>query len=287
MPFDYDTVLNWPFTEVVHTYTEKDSILYALGLGLGADPMDEDQLRYVFEEPELTAFPTMAVVLAIPGFWMRDPRAGVDWVKLLHGEQGLVLHRPLPAAATVAATTKITRIIDKGAEKGALVYLERTIRDVNADADLATVSQVAFCRGDGGCGGPAAEQPKPHPLPEREPDAVCDIASAPQAALIYRLSGDPNPLHASPEVAQAAGFERPILHGLCTYGIAGHAVLKTYCGYDPARFRGLDLRFSAPVYPGETIRTEMWQDGETVSFRARAVERDVVVLNNGKAAVSA
>jgi acyl dehydratase len=285
MAFDYDTVKNWPFPEVEHTYTEKDSILYALGLGYGADPMDENQLQFVFEEPELVAVPTMAVVLAIPGFWMRDPKAGVDWVKLLHGEQGLVVHKPLPAAATVTAQSRITQIIDKGPDKGALVYIERTVTDKASGDALATVSQVAFCRGDGGCGGPPIEQPKPHALPDRGPDTVVEIGSVAQAALIYRLSGDPNPLHASPKVAKAAGFDMPILHGLCTYGIAGHAVLKEYCGYDASKLRGFDLRFSAPVYPGETISTEMWRDGDTVSFRSRSVERDVVVLNNGKATV--
>jgi acyl dehydratase len=108
----------------------------------------------------------------------------------------------------------------------------------------------------------------------------------PQAALIYRLSGDPNPLHADPEVAKAAGFHAPILHGLCTLGVAGHAILKTCCGYDAKRFKSMKLRFSSPVFPGETIRTEMWIDGEDVSFRARVLERDVVVLNNGHAKVT-
>ena len=123
-------------------------------------------------------------------------------------------------------------------------------------------------------------------LPHREPDEVCDLPTLSQAALIYRLSGDPNPLHADPQVAAAAGFDRPILHGLCTLGIAGHAILKTYCDYDTARFKSLKLRFSSPVFPGETIRTEMWRDGKNVSFRAKVVERDVVVLNNGLSVVS-
>jgi acyl dehydratase len=120
-----------------------------------------------------------------------------------------------------------------------------------------------------------------HPLPERAPDAVCDLPTLPQQALIYRLSGDDNPLHADPAVARAAGFERPILHGLCTLGIAGHALLKVCCGYDPTRLKSLSLRFSAPVFPGETIRTEMWRDGARISFRAKVAERDIVVLNNG------
>ena len=123
-------------------------------------------------------------------------------------------------------------------------------------------------------------------MPEGPPEAVCDLTTLPQAALIYRLSGDRNPLHADPLVADRAGFEKPILHGLCTYGVAGHAVLKTMCDYDPAGITGLDVRFSAPVYPGETIRTEMWRDGKVVSFRSTVLERDLMVLNNGKATLA-
>ena len=285
MAIDYDTLMNWPFEEVEHTYTARDAILYALGLGLGADPMDEDQLRFVFEEPDLVAVPTMAVVLATPGFWARDPKSGIDWVKVLHGEQAVTLHRPLPAAATVVAATRITDILDKGPDKGALLYSERTITDKATGEALATLKSTTFARGDGGFGGKPGPAPTPHAIPERGPDLVCDLPTLPQAALIYRLSGDPNPLHASPKVARAAGFERPILHGLCTLGVAGHAILKTCCGYDVSRFKSLALRFSAPVYPGETIRTEMWRDGPVVSFRARVVERDTVVLNNGRAEV--
>ena len=128
--------------------------------------------------------------------------------------------------------------------------------------------------------------PPPHPLPARVADEVIDRPTLPSAALIYRLSGDPNPLHASPDVAASAGFQAPILHGLCTLGVAGHAILRAACGNDSSRFRSLRLRFSSPVYPGETIRTELWRDGPVVSFRARVLERDVVVLNNGRAEVS-
>lgn len=286
MAIDPDALLNWPFEPIEHTYDFRDTILYALGVGLGADPMDEAQLPFVFEEPALKALPTMAVVLAYPGFWLRDPGTGVDWVKVLHGEQGLTLHTPLPSAATVIATTKVTSVLDKGADKGALIYTSRTITDTATGQDLATVTATAFARGDGGFGGPADPAPAPHTLPDREPDDVCDLPTLPQAALIYRLSGDLNPLHASPAVAKAAGFERPILHGLCTYGVAGHAILKTHCGYDPANLKSMGLRFSAPVYPGETIRTEMWRDGSVISFRATALERGIAVLNNGRAEVA-
>jgi acyl dehydratase len=281
-----DKLFNWPFKEVEQTYTVRDSIIYALGLGFGADPLDEGQLNFTFEERDFKAVPTMAAVLCTPGFWVRDPGSGVDWKKVLHGEQAIELHRPLPPKATIKARSRITDIIDKGKGKGALFFAERTLVDGATDEPLATLKSTTFARGDGGFGGPSRPQPEPHVLPHREPDEVCDLPTLPQAALIYRLSGDPNPLHADPQVAAAAGFDRPILHGLCTLGIAGHAILKTYCDYDTARFKSLKLRFSSPVFPGETIRTEMWRDGKHVSFRAKVVERDVVVLNNGLSVVS-
>ena len=285
MAIDPEKLLNWPFPEVVQSYSKRDTILYALGLGLSMDPMDEDQLRFTYEDG-LAALPSMAVVLATPGFWVKDPESGVDWVKVLHGEQGLEIHKPLPPEATVAATTKVTDIIDKGADRGALLLQERTVVDQATGEKLATLTSTTFARGDGGFGGSSEGGRPVHRLPEREPDSVCDLPTLPQAALIYRLSGDYNPLHADPKVAQAAGFKAPILHGLCTLGVAAHAILKVQCGYDPARFRSLALRFSAPVYPGETIRTEMWREDGVVSFRARVVERDVVVLNNGRAEVA-
>jgi len=286
MALDVDAVLNWAFEDVTQTYTRRDAMLYALGVGFGHDPLDRGDLPFVFEEPQLQAVPTMAVVLAGPGFWVRDPRSGVDWTKVLHGEQGVTLHRPLPPEATVIGRTRVTGILDKGPGKGALIYSERTITDAATGALLATCTSTTFARGDGGQGGTLTEAPRPHALPDRIPDQVVDLPTLPQSALIYRLSGDPNPLHASPDVAASAGFKAPILHGLCTLGVAGHAILRAVCNNDPARFGGLRLRFSAPVYPGETIRTEIWQGGADVSFRARVVERDLVVLDNGQATVT-
>ena len=286
MVLDPQKILNWPFRPVEQTYTARDTILYALGCGLGIDPLDEAQLRFVFEEPELLALPSMAAVLSPPGFWARHPDSGIDWVRILHGEQAMEIHKPLPPAAKVVATAKVTDIVDKGAGRGALLIVQRTVRDVDTGEPLATLRSTTFARGDGGCGGTTETAPAPHTIPDRAPDGICDLPTAPNSALIYRLSGDPNPLHASPSVARDAGFDRPILHGLCSWGVAGHAILKTWCDYDPARIRSMALRFSAPVYPGETIRTEMWRDGDTVSFRARVAERDAVVLNNGRAEVS-
>jgi acyl dehydratase len=284
MPIIYDKLLALDIPEVVQAYTEKDAILYALGVGLGQDPMNEDDLPFVYE-PRLKLLPTFAIVLGWPGFWARDLDTGIDWVKLVAGEQGLVLHRPLPPRGTVVGKTRVTEIIDKGVGKGALVYSERILSDQANGEKIATVTQTTFCRGDGGFGGPAREAPPIHALPERAPDLTCDLPSRPEAALIYRLSGDPNPLHVDPAVAKAAGFPRPILHGLATFAMAGHAIVKSLCGYDPAKLTALAGRYSAPVFPGETLRTEMWRDGKAVSFRTRVAERDVVALNNGRAEI--
>jgi len=229
--------------------------------------------------------PTMATVLGHTGSLVQNPHTGINWIMVVNGEQGFTLHRPLRGQDAVTGRTRIVEVIDKGAGKGALLLTERKITDRMTGELIATVTQTIFCRGDGGFGGPPRQTPAPHPLPARAPDAVCDLPTRPEMALIYRLSGDYNPLHAEPAVAKAAGFDRPILHGLGTFGVSGHAMLKTVCGYDPARLMSFSGRFSAPVFPGETIRTEMWRDGEVISFRARVVERDVIAINHGRAEV--
>jgi acyl dehydratase len=284
MAIDYDRLTSLTIPEVTQTYGPKDCILYALGVGLGLDPLDEHELAFVYEK-SFRVLPTQACVLGYPGFWLRDLDTGVEWRKVVHGEQSLVLHRPLRSSGTVIGRTRIVDIVDKGVGKGAIIYVERILRDAADGAPIATVLQTTFCRGDGGFGGPVRPQPKPHDLPERPPDRVVDMPTAPNAALIYRLSGDYNPLHADPAAAREAGFPRPILHGLATFGVAGHAVLRALCDYEPARMRSIQGRFSAPVYPGETIRIELWGE-ETVSFRARVVERDVIAINNGRAKIA-
>jgi acyl dehydratase len=283
MSLDYAVLKSWLFPDVEHRYSARDTMLYALGLGCGSDPTDPDELQFVFEEG-LRALPTMPVVLGGPGFWMRNEKTGVDWRKILHGEQGLTLHRPLPVAGTVIGRTRIKDIVDKGRERGALMFTERSIVDKESGAEIATLTSTTVMRGDGGFGGPGGPTPAPHPIPHRAPDAALDIAILPQAALIYRLSGDMNPLHADPKIAAAAGFPRPILPGLCSFGIAGRAVLKLACGNDPAYLKHMQVRFTAPAFPGETIRTEIWRDGATVSFRARTITRSII-LNNGLATI--
>ena len=285
MPLDPQKLRNWKFTEIEHTYTEKDTILYALGLGCGADRDGFDDLRFVYERG-LLALPTMAVVLAYPGNWLESDESTADYSKVLHGEQSLTLHRPIPPAGTVVGRTRILDLLDKGRDKGAVLYTERTIADKASGAPIATMASTTMLRGDGGWGGKPGPQPAPHALPERRPELTLDLKTHANSALIYRLSGDRNPLHADPRAAAAGGFKAPILHGLCTYGVAGRALIKACCGGDPARLKSMQVRFSAPVFPGETIRTEMWPEGGRISFRARAAERDVVVLNNGLATVA-
>ena len=287
MPLNLDKLLTFKVPAVEQRYGPKDCILYALGLGFGQDPCNADELAFIYEK-NLKALPTYALVQGYEPFWLRDNDFGLTWSHIVHGEQGLVLHEPVAAQGDVIGVTRITDVLDKGKDKGALIYYDREILDRASGRLLATLSHTVFCRADGGFGGPSERKQSspPHAIPDRAPDLVCDLPTRPEMALIYRLSGDTNPLHADPEFAKSAGFPRPILHGLATLGVAGHALLKTLCGYDPARLIALSARFSAPVYPGETIRTEIWRDGGLVSFRARVKERDVVAINNGRAEIN-
>jgi len=282
MTIVYEKLIALEVPQAEQSYGAKDCILYALGIGLGHDPTNEDELAFVYEK-NLKVLPTMGTVLGHPGFWAREYDTGINWLKIVNGEQGITLHRPLGKEGTVVGRLRIVEVIDKGPGKGALVLSERKVTDEATGEAVATVTQTTFCRADGGFGGPPRQAPAPHRIPQRAPDAVCDLATRPEATLIYRLSGDRNPLHADPAVAKQAGFPRPIMHGLGNFGIAGHAVLKTFCGYDPQKLTAFACRFSAPVFPGETLRTEMWRDDRIVSFRSVVVERGVIAVNNGRA----
>jgi acyl dehydratase len=280
---DPDQLRAEPLPVIEQTLHWRECVLYALGLGLGLDPLDDGDLRYL-DETRLQVQPTMANVMGYPGFWMRDPRFGIDAARTVHGEHALRIHRPLPSSGTVRGSSRITGLVDKGKGRGALVYVEREIVDVASGMLLATVQQTVFCRGDGGFGGrgDGAEARPAHAVPERAPDDVIDLPTSPQAALIYRLSGDLNPLHSDPATARAAGFERPILHGLATFGVAGHGLVKRLCRGEPTALRAMGGRFSAPVFPGETLRLELWHDGPgRASFRARVPARGAVAMNNG------
>jgi acyl dehydratase len=286
MPLNLDKLLSIKIPAVEQSYGPKDCILYALGLGLGQDPTDANELQFVYEK-NLKALPTWPLKQGYAPYWLRDGDYGLTFSHAVHGEQGIVLHAPVMTEGQVIGQERVVDVVDKGEGKGALIYSKRTIVDKASGRLLATLMQTTFCRADGGFGGPRERKdarPR-HLIPERAPDIVCDLPTRPEMALIYRLSGDINPLHADPEFAKAAGFPRPILHGLATMGVAGHALLKTVCGYDPARLTAMSVRFTAPVFPGETIRTEIWRDGGVISFRARVMERNVVAIDSGRAEI--
>ncbi len=279
---DYDRLMGFPIPEIRQHLSKRDSIFYALSTGLGADPMDSRQLDFVDHHRALRAMPSMALVLGHPGFWAADPATGIDAVRVVHGEQSITLHGVLPTEGEIIGRTRVTGLVDKGPGKGALMYTQKQVLD-GAGRLLATTDSTTFMRGDGGFGGPPSPVKPPNPAPEGEPDMVIDLPTRPEQALYYRLNGDDNPLHADPEIAARAGFPRPILHGLCTMGVVVHALLRGLCDYDPGAFRSLGLRFSAPVFPGEPIRTEIWRNG---GLRPRVVERDIVVVSNGLAVMA-
>ena len=223
MSFNPEYLLTRDFGTIRETYTEKDCILYALGVGMGLDPLDEECLRFVYEDG-LKVLPSQSVIMAHPGFWAKEEDMGIDWVKVLHAGQEIIFHNPIPTSGTVEATTRITEIADKGEKIGALIISDRVVKDVDTGKDICTLITTILARGNGGYGGDRkSSAPKPDVVPTRDPDAVCDLPTLPQQALIYRLSGDYNPLHASPSVARSAGFKAPILHGLCGFHRTGPA----------------------------------------------------------------
>jgi acyl dehydratase len=278
MSINYDEIMQLKASDRPFSYKDRDTMLYALGIGFGRDPLNESELPFVYENG-LRTIPTLSTVVswgsAIIG------KSGINYLYVLHGEQRLTVHRPMPAAAEILADERITGAFDKG-EKGAILLIEKTLRLKDTGEKLCTLVATTVARGDGGFGGSKEGAPEPHPIPARAPDIVHACDTRPDQAFLYALSGDRNPLHRDPKVAKLAGFPRPILHGLCTYGTACRAVISTVCKYDADRIAGFDARFSAPVFPGETIVTEMWIDGRVVSFRSKVKEREIVVINNGK-----
>lgn len=279
----YDKLMARVPTPVTHTYFERDTMLYALALGAGRpDPVTPVARRFCCEAG-LQAMPMMAAVLGAGPAWMTEPEWGIDFARLLHGEQALTVYHPLPSAGTVVATETVEEIYDKGVGKGAVMYLRRRLCDEDGRL-LADVRAASFLRGNGGFGGKTTGAPVPQIVPDsRAPDAAVEIATATDQALLYRLCGDLNPLHVDPEIASAAGFDRPILHGLCTYGIAGRALMTMLCDDNAQRVRRLDVRFSRPVYPGETLRTEAWRlDKHSVAFRCTVPSRGIIAIDNGR-----
>lgn len=283
---DPDFLVGIPTQIIRQTYDRRDTILYALGVGAGQRADHPGDLPFVLED-RLLALPTMAVVLASPGFWQMERRYGIDWQRVLHAEQSCDFHAPLPVEGAVRGEFSIDAIVDKGPEKGAILRARRLIYDQADNRLLATVRQTSFLRGDGGRGSAGGDIRSLEPVPERSPDHIVPLTTRPEQALLYRLSGDYNPLHADPAVASAAGFQRPILHGLCTYGLAGRALLAAVCENDPARLKSMSCRFTAPVFPGEELDVHIWEAGrDTLYFRVMAPARALVVIDRGHARIA-
>lgn len=286
MPIDYDDMMQSGATGLAASYDEKDVMLYALGVGMGRDPMDEKELPFVYENNGLKVVPTFASVIArgeAPPERQRMPQqSSINFALVVDGERRITVHKPLPPKCAVTADERYLDILDKGEGKGAVLIQERVVKEAASGDKLFTIVTSIFARGDGGFGGKSQGGPALHEIPERAPDLVKECGTRPDQALLYALSGDRNPLHRDPAFAKMVGFPRPILHGLCSYGTACRAVLSTLAQYQPERIRQFDVRFSKPVFPGETLVVELWQDGSTVSYRASVKERPgTVVLNNG------
>ena len=286
MAIDYDDMMQSGATGLASRYDEKDVMLYALGVGMGRDPLDEKELPFVYENNGLKVVPTFASVInrgeAPPERQRMPQKSQVNFALVVDGERRITFHKPLPPKCEVVTDERMLAILDKGEGKGAVLVQERATRDAKSGDKLFTIVTSIFARGDGGFGGSPDGGPALHILPERAPDLVKECDTRADQALLYALSGDRNPLHRDPAFAKMVGFPRPILHGLCSYGTACRAVLSTVAEYQPERIKQFDVRFSKPVFPGETLVVAMWKDGGTISFSASVKERPgTVVLNNG------
>jgi acyl dehydratase len=281
VPIDYSSVLDLKEEGKRFSWSERDTMLYALAVGMGSDPLDRNELPFVYEK-NLKALPTLAAVVAW-GAGITAERLGLDRRQTLHGEEAVTLHRPIPCTGEVIAASRVAAVYDKG-ERGAVIERETCLTDAVSHEPIATITRTAFAKADGGFGGP----PQPPSLsgpPARAPDVVLAFPTRRDQALLYRLCGDRNPLHADPDVARAAGFETPLLHGLCTYGICCRAVIQAFCEYEPSRLKSHAVRFSAPVFPGDVLTVKLWKDSENVSFEAEVAARHAMVIRNGRSRV--
>ena len=287
MPLDAERLLDLSVVSGVRSYSRRDARLYALSVGFGSDPLDEPALDFVADRPGFKSVPSMATIFAdvigdLTSYCeLERPELAV------HAEQRLELCSPLPDAGELDIEGEITGVHDRGAERGAELHMVATARLSGQAEILYRATYVTVARGDGGFGGPAPDLSEVNRIPPAEPDAIREATVLPVQALLYALNGDPNPIHTDPAIARKAGFNVPILHGLCTYGMACRTVLGAHCDYDPRRMQSFDVRFSAPVFPGEMLSFETWRTECGVAFQARATERDVLVLKNGYSRISA
>ncbi len=261
------------------SWTSKDSLLYSLGVGAGVADPTGFELAFTTENTngvEQQALPTQVVVIGT-GDGKGPDFGDFNLMALVHGEQSITLHQPLPPEGTGTGVSTVADIIDKG--KAALVVLQSDVTDANGDP-LWTSTSTLFIHGEGGWGLEREKVASANVAPDRDPDHVVSYPTRPDQALLYRLNGDRNPLHSDKNFAAGAGFEKPILHGLCTYGFTGRALLHTLCDSDPTRFKSMGGRFSQPVMPGDTLDIKIWDDGDGTAI-FQTVVGDRVVFNNG------
>jgi acyl dehydratase len=274
MPINHD-VVGAEGAPIVHSWTSKDALLYAVGVGAGID-----ELAFTTENSHdvpQRVLPTMAAVIGAGVSGAISAIGSFDFAMLVHGEQSFVQHREIPVEGSLTATGKIVGIYDKGS--GAVVAVEGECVDNATGETLLTVGSAIFIRGEGGWGGDRGPSGDRNAAPDRSADASVSYRVRPDQALTYRLSGDRNPLHSDPWFAALAGFDRPILHGLCTYGFTGRALLHAMCDSDPAKFRSMEGRFASPVFPGEELTIEMWNEGAgECIFQTRGEDGRVVLV---------
>ena len=286
MPADLNRLLGREAEIAPFAYDDRDVLLYALSIGMGQDPLDPGELPFVLEVPVLRVMPTLASVLGA-----RAHEQGLLWqgglldpASIVHGEERLELFRPLPPTGKLAGRKWVCDVVDKGAGRGAIVTVRKELH-LPDGLPVICCDQRIFVRGGGGFGGGAGQFEDLAPVPARPADAAIALQTRPEQALLYRLNGDRHLLHADPEFAHRAGFPRPILHGLCTYGMACRAVLATTCDNDATRLRQIATRMTAPVFPGDRVVTEIWVEGDDVAFRTSVPEREAVVLDCGLARI--
>jgi acyl dehydratase len=280
MPIDLEQAVGAELTGTTSSWRDEDVILYHLGIGAGVPPTDPAELRYTYEG-DLHVLPTYATIPQFPVMMSMGMAPGfeIDLAMILHGEHEIVLHDVIPTSGTVTQTGRVTEVFDKG--KGALAIVEVVSVLEKTGLPIFTNRASIFIRGEGGFGGDSGP-PTEDVIPERAPDHVVESPTLPQQALFYRMvSGDKNPLHADPGFAAFAGFDRPILHGLCTYGMVAKAAVDRAVPAGPGAVRGFRARFSGVVYPGETLVTSIWEGDGQLLVEADVRERDATVLTNG------
>jgi len=288
MPIDYEHLMSLRSRgDRVH-YTDRDVLLYALGVGLGRDPANPKERPYVAEHAGLKTLPSFASILVGNGASnnLLDD-CGWDATQVVLREESVNLERPIDESGTLLMDSEVAAVFDRGADAGALITVESRARREQDGQAVFTVRRTWLARGDGGFGGPRGSRAATHGLPERPPDMAQTFATRSDQALLFRLSADRNALHVDPAVAKQNGLPGPILHGLCLQGIACHAILQVICEYDHTLIRSLAVSYAGPAYPGETLVAELWQDANIVSCRLRALERDAVVLDHGRCVLAA